>query len=111
MATGGHPPPLVLRAGGEVESFGPAGMILGATREPEIGSREIGLRSGDAVILYTDGITEARSTAGEFFGEGRLRELCEGGAELSAEELAEKIEATVRRFQQDNLQDDIASSC
>lgn len=108
MATGGHLPPLLLRAGGEVKPFGPAGMILGATREPKISSWEIGLRPGDAVILYTDGITEARSTTGEFFGEERLRKLCEGCTELSAEELAEKIEATVRKFQQDNLRDDIA---
>jgi serine phosphatase RsbU (regulator of sigma subunit) len=84
------------------------GMVLGATPKGKIGKWEAKLYQGDAVVFYTDGITEARSPDGEFFGEQRLRDLCMQCAGLSAEEIAEKVERGVMTFQRGELRDDIA---
>jgi sigma-B regulation protein RsbU (phosphoserine phosphatase) len=109
VASGGHPPPLVLRAGrGEVEALSPEGSVLGMVSDPRIGVRETGLSPGDAVLFYTDGVIEARDPEGEFFGERRLRELLRGCAGLSAERIAEKVEAEVMGFQRGIPRDDIA---
>lgn len=109
LATGGHPPPFILRASGEVESCGyGAGAILGAFEDPHIGGWEILLRPGDAALLYTDGATEARAPAGEFFGEERLEQVCAECASLSAEEIAARIERAVVEFQRGNPRDDVA---
>ena len=77
-------------------------------RLKKIGKWEAQLYQGDAVVFYTDGITEARSPDGEFFGEQRLKDLCAQCAGLSAEEIAEKVEQCVMTFQRGELRDDIA---
>ncbi len=60
---------------------------------------------GDTVVLYTDGVTEARS-GNRFFGEERVEEaLLPGG---TAAELVERLQASVRRFVQAALRDDVA---
>lgn len=108
LATGGHPPPLVLRAGGAAELQDPGGMLLGASEEPDLGGWSLYLPAGDAIVLYTDGVTEARSPAGEFFGDERLAELGERCARLSAEEIAETVTSEVRGFQNGSPRDDMA---
>jgi integral membrane sensor domain MASE1 len=61
MANGGHPLPLVLRASGAVERAGANGTLLGVVSKPEVGDRTLRLAGGDALILYTDGLVEARA--------------------------------------------------
>ncbi len=107
FACAGHPPPLILR-GGEVESFSPSGMILGAVPKPRISSYDAILSRGDAVVLYTDGVLEARSPTGEFFGEERFRKLIAGCAGCTAEETAARIEREVLDFQDGEPRDDVA---
>jgi integral membrane sensor domain MASE1 len=63
MANGGHPLPLVLRASGGVEHAGANGMLLGVVPEPDVRDRTVRLAGGDALILYTDGLMEARAPA------------------------------------------------
>lgn len=108
MATGGHPPPLVLRSTGEVEALEPSGMLLGVSHDPRLGGWSLTLSPGDAVVFYTDGATEARDAAGEFFGEEGLRELCEACAGLAADGIASKIESAVVEFQHGDPRDDVA---
>jgi serine phosphatase RsbU (regulator of sigma subunit) len=60
VACGGHPPPVVLRAGGSSEAIGVPGTLLGVEPEVHIEDREARLEPGDALVLYTDGVTEAR---------------------------------------------------
>lgn len=108
MATGGHPPPFVLHPTGRVEALEPGGMILGVDHELQLGGWRVALSPGDTVVFYTDGATEARDEAGEFFGEERLRQLCESYAGLTAAELATKIEAAVVDFQRGDPRDDVA---
>lgn len=104
----GHPPPLIVREGGVVETLPSTGMILGAVEEPEVATWSGRLVVGEAMVLYTDGVTEARSPEGELFGEERLRELVSGCSGMAAEEMARRIEQAVLEFQRGDVRDDVA---
>ncbi|MDQ1445101.1 MAG: hypothetical protein QOI20_1565 [Acidimicrobiaceae bacterium] len=74
IACGGHPLPLLLRADGTLEEAGAPGMLLGLFPDVDPADVSVELRPGDAVVFYTDGVTEARGEDGQF-GEGWLRAL------------------------------------
>jgi integral membrane sensor domain MASE1 len=59
VSSGGHPLPLVLRVDGTVEQLGSPGTMLGAMPDPQLTDSTAELEVGDAVVLYTDGLTEA----------------------------------------------------
>ena len=59
LSVAGHPLPLVVRAGGAVEKLGAAGTLLGAVPNPVLSDYRADLEPGDAVLLYTDGLTDA----------------------------------------------------
>ena len=59
LAIGGHPRPLVLRSDGRVEEVGETGVLLGAVADPEETDEALELAPGDALVLYTDGLTDA----------------------------------------------------
>jgi PAS domain S-box-containing protein len=61
LASGGHLPPVVLRAGGDAEVVESGGMVLGVEPDARSVDRPLDLAPGDAIVLYTDGITEARA--------------------------------------------------
>ena len=64
VACGGHPLPLILRADGHVEPVGVPGTLLGLVDRLELEDRSTDLREGDTLLLYTDGLTEARAPVG-----------------------------------------------
>ncbi|MCR6490782.1 SpoIIE family protein phosphatase [Amycolatopsis sp. OK19-0408] len=74
LATGGHPPPLLLRADGEV-SFLRAlgGQLVGALPNARFASVDVRLEPGDTVLLYSDGLTEARTNGRARYSEEQLR--------------------------------------
>ncbi len=94
LAIGGHPSPLLLRADGAVETVGVPGTLLGATPSPVFHDQEVALDAGDALLLYTDGVTEARTADGRF-GHERLKAVLGGCAGLGAAQLADRIERAV----------------
>ncbi len=59
VAVGGHPAPLVLRADGSIEEAGAGGTLIGLVEDPNLNEATTELHPGDAVLLYTDGVTEA----------------------------------------------------
>ncbi|HEX2124937.1 MAG TPA: MASE1 domain-containing protein [Thermoleophilaceae bacterium] len=59
VSNGGHPLPLVLRSDGTVESVGAHGTLLGVVPDPVLRDEAVELRAGDALVLYTDGLTDA----------------------------------------------------
>lgn len=68
----GHNPPLLLRADGTVERLLATGTVLGAFEESTYESGRVELRPGDLLLLYSDGLTEAKAPGGERFGGERL---------------------------------------
>lgn len=72
--------------------------VLGLFERWECAAAEVALHAGDALVLYTDGVTEAESVAGEEFGERRLIETLRSHVTLPASELIETVVAAVRKF-------------
>jgi PAS domain S-box-containing protein len=107
VCCGGHPLPVIVRADGTVESAAKPGSLIGVFPEPDLSDVLIELGPGDAVVLYTDGVTEARSPDGQF-GDHLLPEVLAQSAGLSANEIATLIETTVLDFQAGRPRDDIA---
>ena len=83
LACGGHPLPLVLRAGGAVEPVGKLGTLLGADVEPVLSDVEVELRGGDLLVLYTDGVTEVRGAAGRSSSATTISPICSASAAAS----------------------------
>ena len=106
-ASGGHPVPLILRADGSIEGASRVGTLIGVLPEPTLTDRSAHLAPGDVLLLYTDGITEARSPDG-VFGEERLRGLVATCVGMDAHAIADRIESAVLDFQEGNPRDDIA---
>ncbi len=95
-SSGGHPFPLVLRADGALEEIEVIGTMLGVAEQPLLDEVALHLAPGDALILYTDGVTDARVHGGERFGEERMRAALLGAAGGSAAAVAQAVEAAVR---------------
>lgn len=89
----GHNPGIVLRSGGEVELLTSTGMPLGILPTGVYGAGEVTLETGDTVVLYTDGLTEAENPEEEEYGEERLADLCAGHRGESLKVLADTISA------------------
>jgi serine phosphatase RsbU (regulator of sigma subunit) len=106
VATGGHPLPLLLRRDGTVEEAGSPGTLLGVFEDPELTDVVVQMSPGDAILLYTDGVTESRGD-GPIYGEERLKELLATCAGAGAQQIADRIEADVVAYQP-NVPDDIA---
>ena len=107
VATGGHPLPLILRADGRVETAGTPGTLLGILPEPEINTEDITLRPGDAIVLYTDGVTEATPLDDRYGPEPLARTVaeCAGSAAVA---IAHRIERDVLAVQSGRVRDDVA---
>lgn len=99
FANAGHNPPLVRRADGRVEWLEAAGGIALAVMpglDYEQGSAI--LEPGDALLLYTDGVTEAVDSAGELFGEARLEATLAAAAGAGAAGTVAQVFAAVQDF-------------
>ncbi len=71
----GHPPMLVRRRGGDTQEIESLSMPLGLFEDAKYKSRPLEFEAGDTLLLYTDGLVEAKGRDGEFFGVPRLRSL------------------------------------
>ena len=107
LATGGHPLPYVLRADGTVEMVGEPGTLLGVLPDVRLSDTAVRLRRGDVLVLYTDGVTEARGPRG-MFGTDQLAAVLASCAELDAKSVAARIESAALEIQEGNPRDDIA---
>ncbi len=103
----GHNPPLLIRAGGKVERLGATTTVLGLFQNWECPIAEEAFRPGDTLVVYSDGVTEAQSDAGEEFGEARLIEAILNCRHLSSRELLDRLLETVQRFSGSEQEDDI----
>lgn len=104
VCMGGHPPPLLVRAATAVP-VGEYGTLLGVVAAPPLHDHQVALHSGDQIVFFTDGVTEARR-GGDFYGDERLVTSALGHA--SAEAAAGRILQDVLDFQEGVSADDIA---
>ncbi|HEY3567717.1 MAG TPA: SpoIIE family protein phosphatase [Thermoanaerobaculia bacterium] len=95
----GHPPALLWRGSeGKVEELAPGGPVMGRLRRAPYPEASLPLEPGDRLLLFTDGIPEALSPAGEPFGDERLQALLAAHAPQSAERIAEALLARVAEW-------------
>jgi sigma-B regulation protein RsbU (phosphoserine phosphatase) len=109
----GHCPSLLLSAqnGVDVQELDVTGVPLGLFANETWEQRVVQLAPGDGLVLYTDGVTEARNEEGEFFDEDRLVASARAHLGRPARELRDAILAAVHEFVGDGVQrDDIALS-
>jgi len=108
IASAGHPPVLVRRAEGTVESIDLFAPPLGVRLPVEIPQRTIHFGSGDTFVLHSDGIYETMSIAGEDYGMERLEEVVRTRGGGTAEELRDAILRDVTAFRgSDEAADDV----
>lgn len=94
--------------GGTLQALSSRGLVLGVFKNIHLEEQTVDLALGDSLILYTDGVTEARNANGEFFGEEGLERAVDGSACESAEMLHQAIVRSLEEFTGDHpLSDDL----
>lgn len=106
-ACGGHPAPVVIRADGRVEVGECRGSLIGVMEDVELVDRSVELEPGDAVVFYTDGVTEARVN-GKIFGEEGLVSLLRSIGPRHPDELAASVHDAVVDPVRGGTRDDVA---
>jgi serine phosphatase RsbU (regulator of sigma subunit) len=107
IAMGGHPLPYVLGADGTVRQIGQPGSLLGVVSPAIVSDERHEIGPGDALVVYTDGVTE-RHQGTAFFGEHGLERTLADAAGLSADEIAGRIEQAAHQFVEGRPSDDLA---
>ena len=97
----------MLRAGGTVETVPCGGTLLGVLREVAHSDVIVRLYPGDALLCFTDGVTEGRR-GGVMFGEDGLAEVLATCADLDADAIAEHVTQVALDYQGGRTQDDLA---
>jgi sigma-B regulation protein RsbU (phosphoserine phosphatase) len=105
-ANAGHNPPLLVRGDGQVVPLRAGGMVMGVFADAEFMGGSAALASGDRLVLYTDGITEARNPAGDEYGEDRLADAVVRHRALSAADGHAAVMADVKAFASNGFDDD-----
>jgi serine phosphatase RsbU (regulator of sigma subunit) len=109
LTTAGHPSVLLLRADGSVEPLRTSGTLLGLFEDADLGQDRFTLRPGEALVMYSDGVTEAHIPSDwDLFGEGRLIELLSKSAHLEAEALVKRISDAALNHSHGHMIDDMA---
>src|SRR5688500_2216666 len=97
ICNAGHPPPLVIR-GGVITPIEATGLPIGMFCSEEFSSHTERLERGDTLLLYTDGLIEARSPAGEDYGVERLSMLAASAGHLRPQAIVDACERAFRTF-------------
>jgi serine phosphatase RsbU (regulator of sigma subunit) len=107
ISSAGHPLALVRRADGRVQTFGRPGTLLGLLPDPELRDSQTSLRRGDSLVLFTDGVTEARSPIDRnLYGYDRLHDAVAGLGDMPAGHMADAIQQAVLAFSGRETSDD-----
>jgi serine phosphatase RsbU (regulator of sigma subunit) len=106
-ASGGHPAPRIVLPDGSTQALEAHGLVLGIDGGQEYAESHAELSVGASLVLYTDGVIEARRD-GELYGEDRLDALLAQRHELPARALAAAVAEDARDFAGGDLSDDLA---
>ncbi len=96
----GHNPPLIVRAAGTMEQLDSGGLPLGIMPDAQFHEGRTQLQPGDALVIYSDGVSESADPHGEEFGATRLYEAVAGNLAATASGLRDCIEAAITKFAQ-----------
>jgi sigma-B regulation protein RsbU (phosphoserine phosphatase) len=96
----GHNPPLIAHAGGSMEQLAAGGIPLGIVAEAVYREGRAQLQPGDALVIYSDGVSETQNAAGEEYGPVRLYNTVARYLESTAAGIRDKIEADLTKFAQ-----------
>jgi serine phosphatase RsbU (regulator of sigma subunit) len=107
FASGGHPLPLLLRADNDAGELGLPGTLLGIVPDPTLSDSRVGLQPGDALVLYTDGVTDAAAPA-RVWTAAELGAAIGSPTGLGAGEIADRLLTAVLDTTTDEPRDDIA---
>lgn len=107
VSLGGHPPPLALRRDGSVDAIGEPGTLLGALSEPTVSDVSATLEPGETLVLYTDGMLDARDREHGDDPAWLAEQLSRAGSS-DPEEIAEKLTEAALGRHGGNARDDIA---
>jgi putative ABC transport system permease protein len=108
----GHNPPYLVRPArdgaveAEIRELNVGGTVLGLFPAMTYDEAVVDLQSGDVLIAFTDGVTEALNTAEEEFGEGRLKDVIRGTLHLPAAEISARLSDALRLWIKDTAQYD-----
>jgi sigma-B regulation protein RsbU (phosphoserine phosphatase) len=102
----GHNPPYLFRADGSSKRLETGGLILGMMADMPYQTETVPLQSGDLLILFTDGVTEAKNSRDQDFEEYRLEEIISKSAELPVKLLLDEIVYALRSFTKGAAQSD-----
>jgi serine phosphatase RsbU (regulator of sigma subunit) len=94
----GHNAPLLIHVSGEVEPLEAGGMVLGMFDSVPYDEGVVEMKSGDTLVIFSDGVSETFDNAGDEFGAARLIQVARDGRELSASAVQDAILAELDRF-------------
>jgi serine phosphatase RsbU (regulator of sigma subunit) len=94
----GHNPPLLMRTDGTLETLQLGGLLLGILPVSRYEAGHEVLNTGDVLVVYSDGVTEALNPLGQEYGEERLESLLRNNRHLSAREITHAITEAVAAF-------------
>lgn len=97
LMNAGHPPPL-LKQESQASSLKKGNLALGISKDSKYRTQKLTLNTGEMLILFSDGVTEAQNESGEFFGQDRLESIIAGFGAESAKKLGTQILEEVYQF-------------
>jgi sigma-B regulation protein RsbU (phosphoserine phosphatase) len=102
----GHPPPVLMRPDGSIQTLDHRGPSIGFGCEDPIGQQSIQLQTGDKIMLYTDGLLESRNTEEDFFGKSRFYDVLKKHHHEPIQTMVDAVYADVNRFRHQAKPDD-----
>ena len=103
----GHNPPYLISAEGKVKQLDNiGGLMIGAFKDVPFESNVVMVKSGESIVFYTDGVTEAFNKDGEEYQESRLEKVLEGKNSLNVNNLVQQVFENVQSFSEGVEQSD-----